>query len=110
MTAPTSPGAHAVIDYDLSSFETACTLADGEEARRFEGDEVARLAKLPKLEYDRQRGEAAMRLRVRVATLDNEVRDKRASASDDAATLPHWRVEPSPVPVVGAALLDCLRQ
>jgi putative DNA primase/helicase len=111
LTAPTSRGAHAtVFDYDVTSFEAACTNADAEEARRLEVDEVARLAKLPKLEYDRQRGEAATRLRVRVATLDNEVRDKRASASDDAATLPHWRVEPSPVPVDGAALLDCLRQ
>src|SRR5262245_28847255 len=95
---------------DLTSFEEACTKADAEEARRFGDDEVARLAKLPKLEYDRQREEAAARLGVRVATLDNVVRDKRASAHDDAATLPHWRVEPSPVPVDGAALLDRLRQ
>jgi putative DNA primase/helicase len=72
--------------------------------------EIERLAKLPKLEYDRQRKDAAARLRVRVPTLDNEVRHKRASAHDDAATLLHWRVEPSPVPVDGAALLDCLRQ
>src|SRR5262245_34961772 len=110
MTAPTSRGAHAVIDYGLTSFEEACTKADTEEARRVEGDEVARLAKLPQLEYDRQRGEVATRLGVRVATLDKEVRNKRASASDDAATLPHWRVEPSPVPVDGAALLDSRRQ
>jgi putative DNA primase/helicase len=99
-----------VNDHDLSSFEEACILADTEEACRFEGDEVARLAKLPKLEYDRQREEAAARLRVRVTTLDNVVCGKRALANDDAATLPHWRVEPSPVPVDGAALLDCLRQ
>src|SRR5262249_25235902 len=67
--------------------------------------EIGRLAKLPKLEYDREREDAAARLGVRVATLDNVVRDKRASAHDDAATLSHWRVEPSPVPVDGTALL-----
>src|SRR5262249_44144575 len=61
--------------------------------------EIERLAKLPKLEYDRQREDAAARLRVRVATLDKVICDKRASAHDDAATLSHWRVEPSPVPV-----------
>src|SRR5262249_27330620 len=72
--------------------------------------EIERLAKLPKLEYDREREDAAARLGVRVATLDNVVRDKRASAHDDAATLSHWRVEPSPVPVDGTALLDRLRQ
>jgi hypothetical protein len=92
-----------VMDHDLTSFEEACTKADAEEARRFEVDEVARLAKLPKLEYDRQREDAAERLGVRVATLDNVVRDKQAAANDDTATLPHWRVEPSPVPVDGAA-------
>jgi putative DNA primase/helicase len=72
--------------------------------------EIERLAKLPKLEYDREREDAAARLGVRVATLDNVVRDKRASAHDNAATLSHWRVEPSPVPVDGTALLDRLRQ
>src|SRR5262249_28779596 len=72
--------------------------------------EIERLAKLPKLEYDREREDAAARLCVRVATLDNVVREKRASAHGDATTLSHWRVEPSPVPVDGAALLGCLRQ
>src|SRR5262245_36241089 len=72
--------------------------------------EIERLAKLPKLKYDREREDAAARLGVRVATLDNVIRDKRASAHDDAATLSHWRVELSPVPVGGTALLDRLRQ
>src|SRR5262245_717628 len=72
--------------------------------------EIERLAKLPKLKYDREREDAAARLGVRVATLDNVIRDKRASAHGDATTLSHWRVEPSPVPVDGAALLGCLRQ
>jgi putative DNA primase/helicase len=94
----------------MNTFEDACDRADVEEARRAEVDEVARLAKLSKLEYDRQRDEAAARLRVRIATLDKAVRERRASADDDAAALPHWRVEPSSEPVNGAALLDSLRQ
>ena len=98
-----------VNDHDLSSFKQACTLADAEEARLSEPDEVARLAKLSKLEYDRQREEAAAHLGVRVVTLDKAVREKR-SAEHDAATLPHWQVEPSPLPVDGAKLLAALTQ
>jgi hypothetical protein len=109
LSAP-SRGAHAtVIDDDLTSFEEACNKVDAEEARRSEPDEVARLAKLSKLEYDRQREEAAAHLGVRVATLDKAVREKR-SADHDAATLPHWQVEPSPLPVDGAKLLAALTQ
>jgi putative DNA primase/helicase len=92
-----------------SAFEEACARADAEEARQSEPDEVARLAKLSTLEYDHQREEAAAHLGVRVATLDKAVREKR-SADHDAATLPHWQVEPSPLPVDGAKLLDALRQ
>jgi putative DNA primase/helicase len=97
-------------------FEEACVRADAEARRRrncgdnhSEPDEVARLAKLPKLEYDRQREDAAKLLGVRVATLDKVVREKW-SVDHDAATLPHWQVEPSAVPVDGAKLLDALRQ
>ena len=96
-----------VTDYDSSSFEEVCALADAEEARAAEPKEVARLATLSKLEYDRQREEAAAYLGVRVATLDKVVREKR-SADHDAATLPHWQVEPSQVPVDGTKLLDAL--
>jgi len=84
-------------------------MADVEEARQSESEEIARLAKLPKLEYDRQRDDAAIYLGVRVATLDKAVRERR-SADHDAATLPHWRVEPSPMPVDGAKLLAALTQ
>jgi hypothetical protein len=100
-----------------SAFEEACARADAEARRRrncadkdSEPDEVARLAKLSRLEYDRQREDAATLLGVRVATLDKVVRDKRASADDDATTMPHWQVEPWPVPVDGARLLAALRQ
>jgi len=50
-----------------------------EEARAAEPKEVARLATLSKLEYDRQREEAAAHLGVRVATLDKAVREKAVS-------------------------------
>ncbi len=99
---------------DLDTFEAACRVADGNgasvDSHLSEPDEIARLAKLPKLEYDRQRDEAAARLGVRVATLDKIVREERSVADDGAATLPHWKVEPSPTPIEGAKLLDGLRQ
>jgi hypothetical protein len=66
---------------DLDTFEAACRAADGEatvDNHLSEPDEIARLAKLPKLEYDRQRDEAAARLGVRVATLDKRVLRPRA--------------------------------
>jgi putative DNA primase/helicase len=96
--------------YRRSTFEEACDKAYAEEGRRLEFEEVARLARLSKLEYDRQREEAAERLGVRVATLDKAVSEKRASADKDDGALPHWKVEPSPEPVDGAALLNNLRQ
>jgi putative DNA primase/helicase len=98
---------------DLDTLEAACRAADGEatvDNHLSEPDEIARLAKLPKLEYDRQRDEAAARLGVRVATLDKRVREERSAADDGAATLPHWKVEPAPMPIEGAKLLDGLRQ
>jgi len=99
-----------VTDCDSSVFEEACAQADAEEARQSESEEVARLAKLPKLEYDRQREDAAAYLGVRVANLDKAVRAAARTADSDAQALPHWQVEPSPLPVDGAKLLDCLRQ
>lgn len=92
------------------TFQDACTLADAEEARRSELDEVARLARLSTLEYDRQREEAAKRLGVRVGTLDKAVWKKRALADNDDGALPHWKVEPSSEPVDATALLNNLRQ
>src|SRR6476620_8457534 len=99
-----------VTDHDSSSFEEVCALADAEEARAAEPKEVARLATLSKLEYDRQREEAAGYLGVRVATLDKVVRAAIASADRDVQVLPHWQVEPSPNPVDGAKLLAALTQ
>jgi hypothetical protein len=92
--------------YRQSTFEKRCAEADADQGRRIEFEEVARLARLPKLEYDRQREEAAKRLEVRVGTLDKAVWKQRASADNDDGALPHWKVEPSPEPVDGAAFLN----
>jgi putative DNA primase/helicase len=98
---------------DIDTFEAACRAADGDatvDNHLSEPDEIARLAKLPKLEYDRQREEAAACLGVRIATLDKIVREERSAADDGAAALSHWKVEPAPMPIDGAGLLDSLRQ
>jgi len=74
------------------------------------GGSLAQLASLSPIQYDQQRKDAAKRRGVRVGTLDKMVKEKQASAEDVAATLPHWKVEPSLEPVDGAVLLDSLRQ
>jgi putative DNA primase/helicase len=97
----------------LHTFEAACRAADGNAAadnHLSQSDEIARLVRLSKIEYDREREEAAARLGVRVATLDKIVREERSAADDGAATLQHWKVEPAPMPIEGAKLLDHLRQ
>jgi putative DNA primase/helicase len=93
-----------------TTFEEACDRSDTEEGRRLEPEEIARLAGLSMLEYDRQREEVAKRLGVRVSTLDKVVSKQRTSADKDDGALPHWKVEPSLQPVDGAALLNNLRQ
>src|SRR5262249_25639234 len=98
---------------DLDTFDAACRAADAKLAAvdsQSSEPEIERLAKLPRLEYERQREDTARLLGVRVAALDKIVREQRTAAEDDAATLPHWTVEPSPEPVDGAALLDRFRQ
>lgn len=71
---------------------------------------IAELAKLPALEYDRQRDSAAKALSVRSATLDDEVKKARASAGS-ASKVGRTAVlftdpEPWPHPVGGAELLN----
>src|SRR6516164_7065958 len=73
--------------------------------------EVKKLSALPIGVYESVRLEAAKRLHMRVSMLDTLVgveRDKIAKPETDF--LPHWKVEPWPDPVDGAALLDELRQ
>jgi hypothetical protein len=76
--------------------------------------EIARLAALPPLQYDRDREAAAKRLGCRASTLDKLVAECRGESKTDTGG--HGRpivkadVEPWPDPVNGAALLDELAQ
>jgi putative DNA primase/helicase len=72
--------------------------------------EIARLASLSRVDYDRQRKAEAKKLGIKLATLDREVADLRAQQKPAHNFLPHWNVEPWPEEVNGAALLDDLRQ
>jgi hypothetical protein len=70
------------------------------------------LARKDQTEYDRVRGELAETLGMRVGTLDDKVETlrKKMEAEDDKDALPHWKVDPWPEPVDGAALLAGIRQ
>lgn len=71
--------------------------------------EIARLAGLSPLDYDRKREEAAKALKIRVSTLDAEVaaaRPKPEAAAGRKVDLP--AVDPWPQPVEAGALLDKL--
>jgi putative DNA primase/helicase len=70
--------------------------------------EIKRLAKLSLIEYGRTRKDAAKRLGVTVAALDQVVNQHRKRADEESATLPHWQVEPWPDAVAPAALLDSI--
>jgi putative DNA primase/helicase len=73
--------------------------------------EIERLAKLSPIEYERERKLAAEKIGIdRVAVLDKLVRQVGAQAVDDAAALPHWKVEPWDETVAGAALLSDIAQ
>jgi putative DNA primase/helicase len=73
-----------------------------------EGSEIGRLARLPRLEYDRERKAAARHLGVRTSILDRLVaaeRDKSDSDTKQGRTLSLPEPEPWPDPVDGARLL-----
>jgi hypothetical protein len=69
---------------------------------------IDELAKLPALEYDKRRKQAARDLGVRKTSLDQEVKARRAELAAEAETeplYPHWVVEPWPEAVNGDALI-----
>jgi len=77
-----------------------------EPAPMDEQAELARLAALSPLDYDRQRGDAARALGIRPATLDKAVKGLQAEQADAARAGGFFEpVEPWPDPVDGAALL-----
>ena len=69
--------------------------------------EIARLAKLSSVEYDRERSGAAKRLGIRATTLDDEVKARRGGADvkGQGRTFELPEFEPWPEAVNGAALL-----
>src|SRR5262249_17443456 len=71
---------------------------------------IATLAGMSRLDYDRHRRSAAEQLGIKVDTLDKAVRDHRSQTEEDCASLPHWKFEPPPDPVDGAALLNAIRR
>jgi hypothetical protein len=79
--------------------------------------EVTRLAAMPKLDYERERKQAAERLGARISALDDLVKSARAQADRASADttgggrpLQIADVEPWPCAVDGAGLLDDLAQ
>jgi putative DNA primase/helicase len=93
-------------------------LRDGADDQNFESNldkEVARLARLPLLEYELCRNETAKRFDVRASVLDSEVKKVRRvefGGTDDSKTggtaVLFPETEPWPEPVDGSALLDAL--
>src|SRR5262249_24375538 len=71
---------------------------------------IATLAGMSRLDYDRHRRSAAEQLGIKVDTLDKAVHDHRSQTEEDCASLPHWKFEPSPDPVDGAAVLNAIRR
>jgi putative DNA primase/helicase len=70
--------------------------------------EIARLAALPKVDYEVERKAAAKRLGMRASVLDAMVEAERPKDQRDDFTLPHWNVQPWPSAVSGAELLNDL--
>ena len=68
--------------------------------------ELQALADLPPIEFERRRKDEAERLGVRKSTLDTEVQKRRGMSSGADLDPAHWKVEPWPDPVDGAALAD----
>ncbi len=77
-----------------------------------DNDDIARLARLSPIDYDRIRDEEAKRRGVRVSTLDAEVKRLRASPDEEESSAGFSLADPDlwSNPVDGADLLDRLAQ
>lgn len=100
------PGDEAAVDWTANPhFDTTAIAID---TRAETAAEIARLARLPPVEYDRERTEAAKRLGVRATTLDDEVKVRRgggAEAKGQGRTFEVPKIEPWSERVDGATLL-----
>jgi putative DNA primase/helicase len=93
-----------------STFESETT-PDADNDQVFDDAEISRLAKLRRLDYERERKGAAERLNVRASILDVLVKAERNHFDDDGKqgrALSFPEPEPWPGPVNGAELLDAL--
>ena len=84
-------------------------MTEGTRDRAADATEIARLAALDPMEYDRQREAAAEALRVRKPTLDDMVQAARPRPeATDGRTVALAEVDPWPEPVAAGALLHDL--
>lgn len=86
--------------------------ATGQEPDDADTQEIARLAALNPLDYDRQRGAAAKALGIRADTLDKLVKEARGETAEESSggkALSFREVAPWPEPVAVDALLDELQ-
>ena len=107
---PLPPDEVATIARSIARYEPAqilepeAAIATGQRESRLE-----QLATLSRVEYDRQRAEAAKELGIRASTLDAEVESRRDDVTDEQnVTLAD--PEPWPDEVDGAALLGRMRE
>src|ERR1043166_3870409 len=109
-SAPASDQAQLNTSAPQSANEGALVLnGNGQTNHSAASDEEAfnRLARLSAVEYDRARPAEAARLGLRKETLDSEVARRRPLSDDAKARAVHLpAIEPWPLPVDGAELLD----
>jgi Protein of unknown function (DUF3631) len=109
-----TPEQQEVVDRALGPEEPE-TSDGGNGHARYESEiillEIARLAKLSLVEYERERTAAALRLKMRACVLDNLVGIERKKSGDDGKQgqgLAFPELEPWPEPVNGAELLSSI--
>jgi YD repeat-containing protein len=93
----------------LKSKEAPAASKDISRDSRFDQEEIARLAKLSPLEYDRVREQAAKTLSIRVQTLDAQVKAQREKFAAKEAEELCVDIEPWPYAVKLAELLNEVR-
>jgi len=71
---------------------------------------VTRLAGLTPLQYAQQLPREVRKYKVPTKVLEKAVAAVKMEKEDYQNALPHWKVEPWPGPVDGAALLDSIKQ
>lgn len=87
----------------VSAHEPLAERPDGNEEQA-----IAALSQLSEIAYQKRRTQEAKSLGMPVAALDRLVRQSRAQAEDEAATLPHWNVEPWNTAVSADELLTAI--